>query len=84
MAAKPQNGENTQGGQSKGQALKHLEQIEQLCKKHKIKVAVYAGACALHGWKPGKVLTEKEFLDGITAFNQMPINHSPGKESEGR
>lgn len=84
MAAKPQNGENTQGGQSKGQALKHLEQIEQLCKKHKIKVAVYAGACALHGWKPGKVLTEKEFLDGITAFNEMPINHSQRKERGGR
>lgn len=81
MAAKPQISDNVQGGQTEKQAQ---EQIEVLCKKHKIKPAVYAGASMMNDWKPGKVLTEKEFLDGIAAFNQMPINHSQRKEREGR
>lgn len=81
MAAKPQNVEPVQSRQTEMQVQ---EQIEILCKKHKIKAAVYVGACAMHGWKPGKVLTEKEFLDGIAAFNRMPMNYSQRKESGGK
>lgn len=77
MAVKPQISDNVQGGQTEKQAQ---EQIEVLCKKHKIKPAVYAGASMMNDWKPGKVLTEKEFLDGIDAFNQMPMNGLKGKE----
>lgn len=81
MAAKPQNLEMIPNGQIEKQIQ---EQIEILCKKHKIKPAIYAGACAMNDWRPGKVLTEKEFLDGIAAFNQMPMNYSQRKERGGK
>lgn len=60
------------------------EPIETLREKHKTGRAVYAGACAANGWKPGKTLAEKEFLDGIAAFAGTPVHGSRRKESEGK
>ena len=39
--------------------------IGELCKKHNIKRAVFAGACVASGWKPGRVMSDEEFLKGI-------------------
>lgn len=60
------------------------ELIETLRAKHKIGRAVYAGTCAANGWKPGKALTEKEFLDGIATFTGTPMYGTRKKESEGK
>ncbi len=60
------------------------ELIETLRKRHGIGRAIFAGACAANGWRPGKALTEKEFLDGIAAFTGTPMHGARTRESEGR
>lgn len=60
------------------------ELIETLRAKHKIGRAVYAGACAANGWRPGRAMTEKEFLSGIAVFTGTPMHGTRRKESEGK
>lgn len=52
------------------------EQIESLRDKYHVGRAVYAGACAINGWKPGKTLTKEEFLNGVAAFVGMPMHNA--------
>ena len=42
-----------------------LFEIGELRKKHKVGRAVFAGVCSAQGWKPGKAVTEEEFLEAI-------------------
>jgi len=39
-----------------------LFEIGELRKKHKVGRAVFAGVCSAQGWKPGRAVTEEEFL----------------------
>lgn len=57
-----------------------MELIENLREKHGISRAVFAGACAVNGWKAGKVLTPKQFLDGIAAFTGKAMYGRPRRE----
>lgn len=48
--------------------------IEQLRSEKKINRAVFAGVCAAQGWKPGKTVTEAEFLEAVRQFTSAPMS----------
>lgn len=56
--------------------------IGELCKKYNINRAVFAGACVASGWKPGRVMSDEEFLAGIERFTRGPASGPRSKESE--
>ena len=59
-----------------------LFEIGELRKKHK---AVFAGVCSAQGWKPGRSVTEEEFLAAVKNFENAPMNGAhTTKESEAR
>jgi hypothetical protein len=61
-----------------------LIEVGELCKRHKISLAVFAGVRAANGWTKGKVLTSKEFLAAVEKFLKEPIDPriSNGKKGE--
>lgn len=61
-----------------------LHTIEELQEKEQIKRAVFAGACAANGWKPGKQLTEAEFLAAIDKFTGAPMHGGEPRKKEAR
>ena len=58
---------------------RNREPAEKLRDRHGTSRALFAGACAANGWRAGKALTEKEFLDGIAAFAGAPADGSGKK-----
>lgn len=53
--------------------------------KHKVGRAVFAGVCAARDWKPGKAVTEAEFLAAVASFTGAPIGPvKSAKESEAK
>ena len=55
--------------------------IEQLRAKHKINRAVFAGVCSAKGWRPGRAVSEEEFLAAVKEFNAAPMS-GPRKHKE--
>lgn len=55
--------------------------IEQLRDEKKVKRAVFVGVCAAEGWKPGKTVTEKEFLEAVEKFTSAPMSGAAKKEA---
>ena len=47
--------------------------VDALREKHHISAGVIAGACGVNGWKPGRQMTETEFLAGISRFTDAPM-----------
>ena len=62
-----------------GEAVVH-EEISVLERRHQIGAAVMAGVCAMKGWRPGKQVTEEEFLTAVQEFNQTPIRRRKKKK----
>ncbi len=60
-----------------------LKPIDELRKKYKTGRAVFAGACAVNGWKPGKVMSDEDYIAGVAKFTQGPTNGHT-KESEAK
>lgn len=56
-------------------------EIGKLRTKHRIGPALYAGVCSAQGWKPGKAVTEAEFLAAIQAFNSAPMGGASKREA---
>lgn len=56
-----------------------LIEVGELCKRHKISLAVFAGVRAANGWTPGKALTSEEFLTAVEKFKNEPID--PGVQN---
>ena len=83
MATKDQKAETVQAAKPdiKSQELKLIDEI---CKKYKIGRAVFAGACAVNGWKPGKAMSDEEFLDGVAKFTKGSARGPSTKESEAK
>ena len=54
--------------------------IGELRSKHKIGWAVFAGVCAAKEWKPGKAVTEEEFLEAVKKFENAPMRGGSGKK----
>lgn len=62
-----------------------LFEIGELRKKHKVGRAIFAGVCSAQGWKPGRAVTEEEFLAAVKNFENAPMNGAhTTKESEAR
>lgn len=62
-----------------------LYDVGELRSKHKVGRAVFAGVCSAQGWKPGKAVTEEEFLAAVKNFENAPMNGAhTTKESEAR
>ena len=62
-----------------------LLDIDDLRKRHRTGRAVFAGVCAAQGWRPGKAVTEAEFLAAVRAFTGAPMGPAkPAKESEAK
>ena len=55
--------------------------IEKLRSEKNVKRAVFAGVCAAEGWKPGKTVTEAEFLAAVERFTSAPMSGAIKKEA---
>lgn len=69
------------------QKPQELFEINELRKQKKISRAIFAGVCSVNGWRPGKTITEEEFLSEVAKFTKSPINGRPldnEKESEAK
>lgn len=64
-----------------GAAAPELVPIDKLREQHKVGRATYAGVCASNGWRPGKAMTEDEFLAAVAKFNNSPMNGRKSKEA---
>ena len=64
-----------------GAAAPELGPINTLREQHKVGRATYAGVCAANGWRPGKAMTEDEFLAAVAKFNNSPMNGRKSKEA---
>lgn len=78
------------GGTSKGAAVAApagepamQEELHVLAHRHRIGAAAMAGVCAMQGWRPGKQVTEGEFLAAVQEFNHTPIGRKRKKEAKG-
>lgn len=58
-------------------------EIGELRQKYKIGRDVFAGVCSAQGWRPGKAVTEKEFLGAVKRFNAAPMNGARVGTSKG-
>lgn len=84
MASKTQTPAPAPGAEQprKHQQGPELLEIGELRSKHKVGRAVFAGVCAVQNWKPGKQITEEEFLAAVKAFTGAPMNGArSGKEA---
>lgn len=61
---------------NKEQELKPLEELRRV---HGTGAAVFAGACAMNGWRAGKLLHEEVYREGIKRFTECPATN--GKEA---
>lgn len=57
-------------------------EVGRLRTKHNISRAVFAGVCAAQGWKPGKSVTEAEFLGAVKQFTEAPMSGATVPEKE--
>lgn len=57
-----------------------LYDVGELRSKRKVGRAVFAGVCSAQGWKPGKAVTEEEFLEAVKKFENAPMRGSSGKK----
>lgn len=55
--------------------------VEQLRSEKKISRAIFAGVCAAQNWKPGKTVTEAEFLAAVEKFTSAPMGGAAKKEA---
>ena len=53
--------------------------METLQARHKLPQPVYAGVCAANGWKPGRAMTEADFLRAEAEFTGAPMHARQGK-----
>ena len=74
-------GQTEQPAASPGAEAPKVFTIEQLRSEKKINRAVFAGVCAAEGWKPGKTVTEEEFLGAVEKFTSAPMSGAAKKEA---
>lgn len=55
--------------------------VEQLRSAKKVSRAIFAGVCAAQNWKPGKTVTETEFLAAVEKFTSAPMSGATKKEA---
>lgn len=65
-----------------GKKTQALFEVGELRSKHKVGRAVFAGVCSAQDWKPGKAVTEEEFLEAVKKFENAPMKGEPRKEGK--
>ena len=65
-----------------GAENRKLHTIEALRKQHKIKAPIYAGTCTANGWRPGRMMTESDFLAAVEKFTGSPTGGDRKKGEE--
>ena len=75
------SGQTEQPAASPGAEAPKVFTIEQFRSEKKINRAVFAGVCAAKGWKPGKTVTEEEFLGAVEKFTSAPMSGAVKKEA---
>ena len=80
MANKKADGHAAETAPEQTNAPEYIE-VGQLRMKHSISRAVFAGVCASEGWKPGKAVTENEFLEAVKRFTSAPMSGAGKKEA---
>lgn len=67
-------------GQTEGAGTPtELLDVEKLRSKNKIGWAVFAGVCAAQGWKPGRMVSEVDFLHAVEQFTRGPMKNEVKK-----
>lgn len=88
MATKNKTPDTAQGAAAEPEVTKQapeLLEIGELRRKHKVSRAIYAGVCSANDWRPGKQLSEDDFLRAVEAFAGAPADGRPRKkESEAK
>ena len=74
-------GQTEQPAASPGAEAPEVFTIEKLRSEKNVKRAVFAGVCAAEGWKPGKTVTEAEFLAAVERFTSAPMCGAIKKEA---
>ena len=74
-------GQTGQPTASPGAEAPEVITIEQLRSEKNVNRAVFAGVCAAEGWKPGKTVTEEEFLGAVEKFTSAPMSGAAKKEA---
>ena len=75
------SGQTEQQTGSPGAEAPKVFTIEQLRSEKNVKRAIFAGVCAAEGWKPGKTVTEAEFLAAVERFTSAPMSGAIKKEA---
>lgn len=80
---KPTGSENLVTAEQQSRTPEEFAEVGRLRTKHNISRAVFAGVCTAQGWKPGKSVTEAEFLRAVKQFTGAPMSGAtvPGKEA---
>lgn len=52
------------------EATEQFFRVEELQAKKKTPAAILSGTCTAFGWKPGKMVSEKEYDDAIGKFSK--------------
>lgn len=73
MATEKKKPETAKAAKAETKSAK-LFPLDELRVKHQTGRAVFAGACAVNGWKPGKVMSDEEYIAGVAKFTEGPTN----------
>ncbi|MFQ9651272.1 MAG: hypothetical protein ACLRZZ_14480 [Enterocloster sp.] len=61
-------------------AVAGYETIEHWYDVHGTSLAIYAGTVCHKGWKPGKQVTEKEYLAAVSEFSKASMSGTGGRK----
>lgn len=78
MATKAASSPATTGEQDKKAPA--IYDVGDLRRKHRVGRAMFAGVCSAQGWKPGKAVTEEEFLEAVKKFENAPMRGGSEKK----
>lgn len=78
---KPTGPESPAAAEQQPRTPEEFTEVSRLRMKHKISRAAFAGVCAAQGWKPGKTVTETEFLEAVERFTSAPMSGTVKKEA---
>ena len=81
MATKKNTGPASSATVERPAAPEEYVEIGKLRAKHRISPALYVGVCSAQGWKPGKAVTECEFLEAVRSFDSAPMGGLAKKEA---
>lgn len=79
---KPTGPESPATAEQRPRTPEEFTEVGRLRMKHNISRAVFAGVCAAQGWKPGKSVTEAEFLGAVKKFTSAPMGGARAVKKE--